>query len=97
MQQQKKSSSNLWLILLEIALEIVILVLVVLIYLRLSKERFDNCFGMQYYGGGMLKDKNKPVCAEGTTKPLYPEGGCAEYDPETVSQEYREGKFTPAV
>jgi hypothetical protein len=83
--------------LLEIALLIIILVFVVLIYMNQQKEKFDNCFGMQYYGEPFNDNKNDKICAQGTTEPLYREGGCAIYDPSKISQEYSEGKFTKAV
>ena len=83
--------------LLEIALLIIILVFVILIYMNQQKEKFDNCFGMQYYGEPFNNNYKNKICAYGTTKPLYEEGGCAVYDPAKISQEYAEGKFTPAV
>jgi hypothetical protein len=81
----------------EILLLIVILILVIIIYTRVQTENFDNCFGMQYYGGGMEEDPKKPVCAQGSTKPLYREGGCAVYDPDKISRNYEEGKYEPGV
>jgi hypothetical protein len=83
--------------LLEIALLIVILVFVILIYMKQQKENFDNCFGMQYYGEPFYNNYDNKICAKGTTQPLYPEGGCAVYDPSKISAEYAEGKFTAAV
>ena len=81
----------------EILLLIIILVLVILIYIQQKKEGFDNCFGMQYYGMPFYNNYNNKICSKGTTEPLYKEGGCAVYDPEKISAEYAEGKFTAAV
>lgn len=81
----------------EILLLIVILVLVILIWIKQRKEGFDNCFGMQYYGLPFNSNYHNKICAQGTTKPLYKEGGCAVYDPEKISAEYAEGKFTAGV
>jgi len=81
----------------EIVLLLVILILVILIYIKQNKESFDNCFGMQYYGLPFNSNYKNKICAKGTTQPLYKEGGCAVYDPEKISAEYAEGKFTAAV
>jgi hypothetical protein len=86
--------------LLELALLITILVFVIMIFVRQknqAKEGFDNCFGAQYYGEPFYNNYKNKICARGTTQPLYPEGGCAVYDPEKISAEYAQGKFTPAV
>lgn len=96
--------------LIEISLLIVILVLVILIYIKNkdthdhdletstpTTEGFENCFGMQYYGEPFYNNYNNKICSKNTTKPLYKEGGCAEYDPEKISAEYAQGKFTSAV
>jgi hypothetical protein len=80
------------------AIIITILVFVILIYQNIKHtENFDNCFGIQYNGLPLIDNPKLPLCSKNTTKPLYPEGGCAVYNPEKISQEYAEGKFTSAV
>jgi len=83
--------------LIQFTLLITILVFVILIWQKPNSEGFENCFGMQYYGGPFLQNKNNQICAEGTTNPLYVEGGCAVYDPQKLSNQYADGKFRAAV
>ena len=75
--------------LLEIALLITILVYV--IGVSKKKEDFANCFGVQYNGLPFLENVNAPICPK-TYTPLYPEGGCVEYDPQKISVEYANPK-----
>lgn len=81
----------------EICALIVVLVLVIIIYVRVQNEGFDNCFGVQYNGLNLLENKDNKICSEGTTEPLYKDGGCAVYDPAKIETEYEEGKFTKGV
>jgi len=82
---------------LQLILLIIILVFLILIWNKPASEGFENCFGMQYYGDPFLQNKNNAICAEGTTNPLYVEGGCAVYDPQKLSNQYADGKFRAAV
>jgi hypothetical protein len=52
---------------------------------------------MQYYGLPFNSNPSNKICSEGTTEPLYREGGCAEYDPSMVQKNYYEGKYTSGV
>lgn len=76
---------------------IIILIIVILIYIKSNNEHYCNCFGMQYNGLPLIDHPGRKPCSKNTTKPLYREGGCAEYDPSNVQTQYIEGKFTSAV
>jgi hypothetical protein len=67
---------------------LLIIILVLVIRLQKQKELFENCFGMQYNGLPLLEHQHSPICASGTTQPLYQEGGCAQYDPQQQSVDY---------
>lgn len=81
---------------LDTTVHFIILILVILIFLRLNKESFENCVGVQYNGLNLLDNPTDPVCTEGITS-RFPDGGCLYYNPEQVAIDYMKGAFTPAV
>lgn len=75
---------------------LITLSVVVTILVRLYKEPFENCVGVQYNGLNMLDNPTEPVCTQGI-KSRFRDGGCLEYNPDNVAIAYMQGKFIPGV
>jgi len=75
---------------------ILTLLLTIVIYVKVRKEPFENCVGVQYNGLNFLDNPKAPICTKGI-KSRFADGGCLEYNPQQVAIDYMDGKFTPAV
>lgn len=62
----------------------------IMVHRLLKKEDFQNCFGIQHNGIAMQQDYNLPRCSKGYGN-IPPLGGCNEYNPKKVSEEYAKG------
>ena len=62
----------------------------IMVHRLIKKENFENCFGIQHNGIAMQQDYSLPRCSKGYGN-VPPLGGCNEYNPKKVSEEYTKG------